>query len=279
MSEIPFTGYVPENEPREQLAAQCIEYDFSQFVCSGDIPDTRGIKDMIRRDDQYNMNSCAGFGCTTAGEVAWWIATGDNRQFNPLWTYRLGQARDGIRGDNGATIHNVVMSGKADGLLPEDVENDGKAEFPYPRDQYNFQFPQQAKEIAQHRRVGYSAELKGWQACVNFLQAGQGAIVIGGPWGNWKPDSRGICRQFRGGGGGHARAYVDWIHIDGELFLVEANSHFKSYGNNGFAFHSQQFVEQQFREQFFVAIGISDITLGPGDKPKQRRHRRFVKLT
>lgn len=56
MSEpIPFTGYVPENEPREQLASQCIDYDFSQFTCSGDIPDTRNIKDMMRRQPLFQV--------------------------------------------------------------------------------------------------------------------------------------------------------------------------------------------------------------------------------
>lgn len=279
VSEIPFTGYVPANEPRELLRAQCIEYDFEKFVCSGDIPETRGIKDKMRRDDQYRMNSCAGFGLTNAAEVGWWLKTGDNRQFNPLWTYRLGQALDGIRGDNGATIHNVVQSGKRHGLLAEDVENDGKVEYPFPRDDYDFRFPSVCAEIAKKRTIGYSAELKSWQACVNFLQAGQGAIVIGGPWGNWRPNAAGVCDTFRGGGGGHARAYVDWIHIDGELMLVEANSHFTTYGDNGFGYHTQRFVDGQFSDRFFVAIGVSDITLGPGDEPKQRRHRRFVRLT
>jgi len=278
MSEVPFTGYVPENEPRELLAAQCIDYDFSEFTCSGDIPQTRGIKDMMRRDDQYRMNSCTGFGLTNAGEVTYWLATGKNRQFNALWTYRHGQRFDGIVGDRGATIHGVVASAKTQGLLPEDVEDDGKPDLPYSQD-YNYRFPPKCAEIAAARKIGYSAELKSWRACVNFLQAGQGAIVIGGPWGNWQPDARGICRTFRSGGGGHARAYVDWITISGELMLVEANSHFKQYGDNGFAYHAQTFVDAQFRDRNFVAIGVSDISLGPGDKPTQRRHRRFVKLT
>lgn len=279
MSEISFTGYDPKIEPRDKLRAACIDYDFETFLCSGDIPETRGLKDIMRRDDQYRMNSCAGFGCTNAGEVGFYLQTGTWRQFNPHWTYRRGQEFSGIRGDNGATIHGVVESAKKNGFLPEDIENDGKAEFPFPRDQYSFQYPASASQLAKERTVGYSVELRSWQACVNFLQGGQGAIVIGGPWGNWRPDARGICRRFAGGGGGHARAYIDWIKIDGELMLVEINSHFKSYGDNGFAYHSQEFVEAQFRDRWFVAIGISDIKLGPGDKPKQRPHRRFVKLT
>jgi hypothetical protein len=277
-----FTGYDCTREPREKLVAASLDYDFEQFRCSGDIPETRGIKDLMTaeeiREDQYRMNSCAGFGLIHSAAVGFWLATGIWRAFNPHWTYRLGQARDGIRGDNGATIHNVVESAKSDGLLPQDIENDGRKEYPYPRDQYDFRYPPQAKMLAAERTVGYSVVLRSFRACLNFLQAGQGAIVIGGPWGNWQPGPGGICNQFRSGGGGHARAYVDWITIRGQVYLVEANSHFEQYGDRGFAYHSEQFVDQQCRDRYFVAIGISDIKLGQNDKPKQRRHRRFVKL-
>ena len=278
MSDSQFTGYDPTIEPREQLAAQCLAYDFGNFTCSGEIPETRGIKDIMRRDDQWNMNSCAGFGLTNSSEVAFWLQTGVWRQFSAHWSYRRGQEKSNIRGDNGATIDGVVRGAKENGLLPEDVQSDGIAEFPYPKNDYGFQYPATASTLAKDRRIGYSVELKSWQACVNFLQAGQGAIVIGGPWGQWKPGANGVCRQFRSGGGGHARAYVDWIRIEGELMLVEANSHFTNYGVNGFAFHAESFVTQQLNDRWFVAIGVSDISLGPGDKPKQRRHRRYVKL-
>lgn len=273
-----FTGYDPELEEREALSAQCIDYDFGDFLCSGDIPDTRGIKDMMRRDDQWQMNSCAGFGLTNSAEVGFWLATGVWRQFNPHWSYRRGQEFSRIKGDNGATIHGVVRGGKENGLLPEDIENDGKPEFPYPKNQYDFRYPASASTIAKERRIGYSVELRSFQAMLNFLQGGQGAIVIGGPWGNWRPGAGGICDKFVSGGGGHARAYVDWIKIRGVWHLVEANSHFDNYGDNGFGYHTERFVEAQCRDPRFVAIGISDITLSPGDKPKQRKIPRYVKL-
>jgi hypothetical protein len=281
-SDIKFTGYDPDIEPLEDLQSAAIDYDFEQFLCSGDMPDTRDIMQLMIdnkiREDQFRMNSCAGFGTVHGGSTTFWLSTGVWRAFNPHWTYRKGQARDRIKGDRGATIHNVVESGKIDGLLVQDVENDGRKEFPFPRDQYDFQYPPQASEIAAKRKIGYSAVLRSYQACLNFLQAGQGAIVIGGPWGNWSPDRNGICRRFAGGGGGHARAYVDWKKIGSDFCLVEANSHFESYGDDGFGYHTPEFVDAQFRDGRFVAIGISDIALGPGDKPKQRPHRRYVKL-
>ncbi len=280
---VPFTGYDPAREPREALRAACLDYDFAKFVCSGDIPDTRNLKELMRqyriREDQWRMNACAGFGMIHASATAFWLATGTWRTFNPHWTYRKGQARDGIRGDNGATIHNVVVSGKQDGLLVQDIENDGRKEFAFPRDQYNFQYPGEAAAIAKQRCVGYSVELRSFEAMLKFLMAGQGGIVIGGPWGNWRPDSKGYCHEYHGGGGGHARARVDWMKKNGKWWLVDPNSHFETFGDDGFYYVDEDFVEAECRDPNFVAIGISDISLGPGDKPKQRRHRRFVKLS
>ena len=279
---IPFTGYDPDIEPREELFAACLDYDFEDFMCSGDIPETRNIKDMMIanaiREDQFRMNSCSGFGVVHAASVGFWLQTGSWRSFNPHWTYRNGQRRDRIRGDRGATIHNVVVSAKEDGLLVQDVENDGKKEFPFPRDRYDFEYPPQAGVIAKQRTIGYSVRLRSFEAMLKFLQAGQGAIVVGGPWGNWRPDRNGFATEFVGGGGGHARARVDWMKARGKWWLVDPNSHFKTFGDDGFYYVDEDFVEAECRDPRFVAIGISDIKLGPGDKPKQRPHRRYVKL-
>jgi hypothetical protein len=277
-----FTGYDPAFEDKNKLYAACLDYDFSQFVCSGEIPETRGVMDLMTREDQYRMNSCGGFALVHSAQVSWWLATGDFREFNPHWAYIKGQEIDGRRTDSGVSIRGVVEAAKRFGLLPQDVENDGKLEFAYPRDNYRFRYPKEAAAIAAQRKVGYSVAVKGWKAKLNFLQANQGAIVNGGSWGNWKPDRNGICRKFvrttRYSGSYHARAYVDWITIRGEVFLVEANSHFRTFGKNGYSFHSEEFIEAQERDPAFVAVGISDITLGPNDQPKQRKVRRYVKL-
>ena len=253
-----FTGYDPRKEERAALTAQCIKFDIMSLVC-GDVPDTRGIKDLMRRDDQHQMNSCAGFGITGAGEVSHWLQTGRWRQFNPLWSYRRGQEVSNIRGDNGATIHGVVKAAKDTGFLPEDVDNDGTVEYPY-KVQYNFPFPRSAWDIAAKWKVGYSIELHGFDAILRFLQAGQGAVIVGGSWGNWKPDRNGIARRFVSGGGGHARCYVDWITINGEVFLVEANSHYASWGDNGFSYQSKSFVDGQDKDRWTVTIGVSDLS-------------------
>lgn len=282
-----FTGYRPEAELRDELLAAALDYDFEQFVCRGDLPATRGIKQLMRqngiREDQWSMNACSGFGEVHAAAVGFWCQTGVWRTFNPHWSYVKAQEIDRSRGnvwpgDNGATIYAVTEGGKRFGLLPQDIENDGKKEFPFPRDNYRFKYPASAAQIAAERKTGYTVVLKSFRAILNFLQAGQGAVVIGGPWGGFTPDERGICRRYRAGTKGHARAYVDWVTIDGELMLDEANSHFLDYGDDGHAYHTEEFVNDQCADRRFVAVGISDITLSPGDKPKQRKIPRYVKL-
>lgn len=253
-----FTGYDPRRENRAGLTANAIKFDIMSLNCAGDIPDTRGIKDLMRRDDQHQMNSCAGFGMTNTLEVCHYNQTRVWRQFNPLWSYRRGQELDNIRGDNGATIYGVTQAAKTKGGLPEDIDNDGKAEYPYKVD-YNFPFPRDCYDIAANWTIGYTIELRGFDQILRFLQTGQGAVVVGGAWGNWKLSSAGIATRFVSGGSGHARAYVDWITINGVVHLVEVNSHYKTYGDNGFAYHTKHFVDSQAQDKWTVTIGCSDL--------------------
>lgn len=156
-----FTGYDPRRENRAGLTANAIKFDIMSLNCAGDIPDTRGIKDLMRRDDQHQMNSCAGFGMTNVLEVCHYNQTHVWRQFNPLWSYRRGQELDGIRGDNGATIYGVTQAAKTKGGLPEHIDNDGKAEYPY-KVEYNFAFPRDCYDIAANWTIGYTIELRGF---------------------------------------------------------------------------------------------------------------------
>lgn len=281
MSE--FTGLIEmTGEQKEKLLASCIDFDFGNLVCSDDDIESANIQELMIankiREDQYNMNSCAGFGMAHAGATAFYFQTGTWREFNPHWSYRRGQEINGIRGDSGATIHGVVTAAMKSGMLVDDIENDGVKEFPYPRDNYNFQYPASAATLAAERKIGYMANLTSWEAMFNFIVARQGAIVIGGPWGGWKPASNGVCTRFASGGGGHARCRNDINKKNGEWTILEVNSHFVNYGDRGFGHMTRQFVESELRDRSFVAIGVSDLTLKPGDKPTPRR-RRFVNFT
>jgi hypothetical protein len=259
-----FWGYDPTIEEIEQLRDQCIKFDVRDLVVQGDLPDTRGIKDLMRRDDQGRMNSCAGFGMTHAQEVCYFNQTGKWRQFSPNFAYTEGQKNSNIRGDNGATIHGVVKAAKEKGALPEDLDNDGQPEWPYTT-RYFTQYPQEAYDAAALWKIGYSVELHGYDEILRFLQAGQGAVIVGGAWGNWRPTSSGIADSFRGGGGGHARCYFDWITRGNRVCVVEANSHGTRYGDNGFAYATKNFLDAQERDRWTVTIGVSDL-----DSPEPR---------
>jgi hypothetical protein len=41
--------------------------------------------------------------------------------------------------------------------------------------------------------------------------------------------------------------------------LVEANSHYASWGVNGFSFHTKSFVDSQANDRWTVTIGVSDL--------------------
>ena len=259
-----FTGYNPRAEERAKLIQQCLDFDIMSLSAAPNLPPTRGIKDLMRRDDQGRMSSCTGFGMTNAAEVTGYLQTGIWKQYNPLWSYRRGQEVSNIRGDNGATIHGVVEAAKKKGLLPEDTNDDGKPEYPYVV-QYSFQFPQECYTTAAKFKIGYSLNLNGFDAILRFLQSNQGAVVVGGAWGNWHPNSAGICDRFIGGGGGHCRAYIDWITINNKVYLVEINSHYKQYGVNGYAYHSKTFVDGQAKDKNTATIGVSDLS-GPAPR-------------
>lgn len=250
-------GYAVEEEQKDLLSAMCLDFDVMSLVC-GDLPPTRGIKELMRRSDQGPVNSCVGFGATHAAMVSLFNQTGVWRFLHPMWSYRRAQEQSNIRGDRGATIHGLARSAKVDGFLPEDFDGDGQPESVYTTN-YNMRFPEEAASVAKQWLLGYSIELTSFDACLRFLQAGQGAIITGGPWGNWKPNAAGVCTKYRSGGGGHSRAYVDWITINGDLHLVEANSHGSRWGDDGFSYHTKGFVDSQCRDNSFVAIGLSDL--------------------
>jgi hypothetical protein len=258
MSE--FTGYLIDLEPKEISYARnkALKFNLNTLMLQSDLPDTRNIKDVMRRDDQGRVGSCTGFGGTHAYEVAYFLMTGKWRQFQPMWTYKKAQPYSGIRGDRGATITGVIKAGLNDGFLPEDFDNDGNPETVY-RPNYNMTFPPNSKEIAKPWTFGYHVEVRTFDDILRFLQANQGGVVTGGPWGRWEPNRDGICDRFSGGGGGHARAYVDWIKIDGQTMLVEANSHGDGWGDNGFSYHTKRFCDTQARNSQFVAFGISNL--------------------
>jgi hypothetical protein len=267
------SGYLINDENREALEAESIDFDVMQLgVYGGANPPSRGIRKIMGagRGDQGRVNSCTGFAAAHCAEVCHFNALGTWRQFNENWSYYEGQTRSrsrGITGDRGATIHGCVNGMKQAGMLPVDLNGDGKPDVPYLAT-YKQRMPKNAAQVASQYRIGYSVVLKSWDQILRFLQSGQGAVVVGAPWGNYRPDSSGCLTRFVGGGGGHATAIVDWDYSpDGrKTWLVQANSHGSRWGRNGYAFLSPNFVNGMLRDRWTVAIGVSDLQY-PASRP------------
>ena len=281
MSEIAkFTGYDPKIEPRELLTASCIQFDYGNITCSSDMP-PRKIREKFAKQgwplSQQMMSSCAGWATVHGGTVCNLLATGEFRAFFPTWTYKHARRRDGIRGDNGATIHNVVVSAKEDGLLPVDVDRNGKAEFIYNERDFEPNFPASAAEVAEKFQIKFSVELRSFEAIVNFIKSGSGAVIIGSGWGGVRPDAKGVVRSWSPGGGAHARSWCDVEEIDGEEVITECNSWSTEWAIKGFAFYTRKAVEQLLRDRWTVFIGISDLEV-ENNVPKPRKIREFVKF-
>lgn len=283
MSE--FTGYELGCEDLEALSRECVDIDLSQIVCGDDQLQSRGMFELFTkhgiRRSQGGIGSCAGAGMCHGAASLFYMQAGSFRVFNPMWTYKLGQKRFGTRGaQSGTSITSVVQSAKEDGLLPEDIERDGKLEFPYSDRDYSKAFPASAAGIAANWKIRMAVRITSWDAMVKGLGLGIISVITGGPFGNWKPDTNGICRKFVRGGGGHARAYVDIKFLpSGEILACEPNSHHEGWGKKGWTFHSREFFEAQLKDPSFIAIGVSDMTLGPDQVlPKPRKVPRFVKF-
>lgn len=253
----PNTGYLIEEENHELIAATSLDFDLMELQPLGDVPATRGIKDVMKRSDQGPVNSCTGFGMTHAAEVCMFNQTQVWRQFHPMWIYKQGQKLDGIRGDRGATISGVVKAAKR-GLLPEDFDGDGQPETVYSTN-YNMRYPEGSDAVAAQWKIGYSKIVRTFDDCLRFLQTGQGAIFTGESWGGWRPSSTGIVTKWKSGGGGHACAIIDWITIKGKVYLVHVNSHGSRWGSNGFAYLSKGFVDARARNSRLTSVGVSDL--------------------
>jgi hypothetical protein len=276
-----FFGYDPTIEPREELAKQCLDIDFAKLTASTADWQPRNIRKRMNKagfpKNQRRQNSCAGFATCHAGTGCYMLQSGGGvREFFPPWTYKWARKRDRIQGDNGSTIHSVVMSGKEDGLLPVDYNRDNKPEFVYDDKNSELTFPSTAKEMAEKFQFKSSVELKSTEAVRNFIKGGFGAVIVGGPYSGIKPGPDGIIRRVRGGSGGHARVILDIEEINGEEFFSESGSWGDAYSLGGWVLYTNEAMDDQMNMDWFVAIGVTDLELDSEElKP---RVPRFVKL-
>ncbi len=239
-----WSGYIPENENLEELERTAVEYAYASIPRGNEVPEVFTIADWWDMENQGRVGRCAGMAAASAGEIEHFKLTGSEIQFNGHFTYILGQNRTPWRGgDNGTSIQSVVQSAKEDGYCPMDFDKDGRIDYPMP-DRYTTSIPAVAKEKAKPYKMGFHSILRSWDEIVAFLQT-QGTVIVGGPWGNWGPDSSGFCDSFASGGGGHAWTISGWDFSRRKYrvpVLEGVNSHGKRWGVQGFHYMSEKWV-------------------------------------
>lgn len=259
MSE--FTGYAIDHERKDLLIQKSTPF---LHIVSGNYDPHRyaaGIdaRKWMRTENQGQVGRCAGYSQATTGECLFRIKTGEIIQFNGHYSYLRAQKIDGLLGrDQGSTIHGECEAQKKWGTCPIDWDGDGRDDYP-PPDHYTTDIPQGADEKAAEYLLGYYSILHNRSELTDFMRSGQGAVTVGARWGNWGPDSRGVCDSFTGGRGGHAWCILDWDDTlyGGVHWML--NSHGIRWGLNGWAMLTNRFLDQLFEDSYTSVAGVSDL--------------------
>jgi hypothetical protein len=264
-----WSGYDPENEDREALLATAQQYDFASIPRAATVPDRFSIADWWDTEQQGPVGRCAGEAGAACAEVEYYKTTGNETQFNGHFTYILAQNRTHWRGsDNGTSCQSVATSLKEDGACPMDWDRDGRVDYPKPPG-YTTRIPEQARAHAAKYRFSFHSILKSMDDIVAFQQT-QGVVFVGGDWGNWGPNSAGLCDRFIPGGGGHAWAMPGW-DFSRQRFATEViegvNSHGLGWGKRGFHWMTRRFIDAFLSHRNTVVVGMSKLAI-PGAETK-----------
>jgi len=262
-----FTGYAIDDEDLNAVANESVDFDFESMPMRGDVPakyDPRTIP--WRVENQGRVGRCAGMAASSVGEMCF------NRQsagqkiihFNGHASYIWAQKNSrGLYGrDAGSTIHGNVKAAKQKGFCPIDWSGDGRADYPLPP-RYTTNIPAEAEAHAAKYKIGYSAFLETFDAVLNFLRSGQGAVMVGGSWGRWSPNADGIADRFRSGGSGHAWMICGWDcsrKTYSDDLLIAVNSHGERSWKKGFCFLTRRFVKDFSEHKHTVIAGMSDLS-------------------
>ena len=217
-------------------------------------PETFDPRDDLTEEDQKQQGSCSGHALTTSAELANYLqSSGNMTQLCRQFAYIEGQRIDNLIGqDQGATISGVVQAAKNVGICREEL-------WPY-TGQYNTRPPAECYAEAKQHRIANHVPLRSHQDVINFLHAGQGAVVIGIMWtaGLANNKSGTITRSNSGGQvlGGHAIALVGWVKDK----IILANSHSTAWGQNGYALCDADWIDRETQNQQSEFIGISTLT-------------------
>lgn len=260
-----FTGYPIELENREALREMSAPGVF-HAMNDDDLPKKVDFRDVLVIENQGSMGSCQGHALSTCTEGCYYIASGGNKQtLSRLFAYLGSQKLDGIMGDRGSTLHGGAKLSTEYGLCLESV-------LPYPNPvRYpsggHRSIPEEAWENALNFKVKTTKFITEEPEVHQWLGSGAGLVNIGIAWGaGMNPDSKGLIRRFRAGGGGHAVAIAGYLPCDevdcdtpeGYVYILD-NSWGRGYGINGRAYVFPQAVREMLGHRFTTFVGLSDM--------------------
>ncbi len=257
--ELQFTpGWLHEDEDLEYLHQDDATFAYAD---ADDAPETFDPRDWLQVEQQGSLGSCAGHAASTATEICEFLETkGDKVQLSRAFAYIFGQHEASIIGDRGCTITGVVKSLKKNGICSEES-------WPYVADYPAIHdVPEAAIVEARRHKIVNHSYLQSYQETLNYLQSGQGAVIIGIPWtAGLANNQSGVIRSDNSRGknlGGHAVCLCGWSAPEGggNPWLILANSHGKKWGKNGFAVCSPGWIDNNAGQRSAEFIGVSDLS-------------------
>lgn len=263
MADYEFTGlgYRRDLEDTDALfaGAQPIEsIAFGDFDCKA-MGKPMGLEDVIRIENQGQMNSCAGNSFTSVTETCVYHQSARQSivQLSRMFAYVNGQRYSRISGDHGASLHGVVQGGVNDGLpLEQYADYTGM---------YYTQFSRQAYDRAADFKLKTRMPCKDADQAYQGLSMRLGALYIGMAWqGQFKnPLYGGIVDNYRESGNAyHAVCMLDWSTVldeKGYPRLKLFNSHGRGYGVNGISLWSYDALNDALHSPNTVAYFLSDM--------------------
>lgn len=270
-SEERFSGYAMEEEDHDELIATAIDYDYESMTMRSDAPEKWDPRSWWKVENQGRVSRCAGFAASSAGEIVHYRQTGGKQvQYNGHFSYIEAQRfTPQLYGrDSGSTISASVRAARDVGFCRIDWDNDGVDDYPLPS-MYTTKIPEAAYDYAAENKIKSHAYLRSFDQILNYLRGGQGGCFAGGPWSNWRPDRRGVCDRFKGGGSGHAWSILGWDLTHKEVpedVLLCVNSHGRRSWNQGWAMMTRDFFDEFLEHKHSVVAGISDLTI---PRPRQ----------
>lgn len=245
----PFYGYRYDRENLKNLEAMAIPMPAMTFAA----PDEIDPRPWHRIENQKSMGSCQGHALSSVTEFAYHIETGEVIQFSPMWCYIMTQKIDGLLGrDQGSTINGGMQCAKKYGVCRVET-------FPYPNPvKYSTKIPPEAALEAIKYKIRSHVMCKSYDDILQFIGAGLGGVEIGISWNkSCTPDSNGVIKSYKDGGGGHAVCFLGYKK-NGNLYL--ANSWDENWGDDGYAEVTPDAVNQMAKGRWTVMIGLSDMT-------------------